>query len=690
MRVVTGDFETYYDADYSLSRMTTEAYLRDARFETIMFTAQVDDEPPRVAWGDAEVRALLEELQLDRDDTVFVAHNARFDGAIIEWHYGIRINALLCTQLLMREVGLSRLMDERLATLAEFLREHGHTVPQKGETVARAAGLHLSDMDEPFRREYEHYCFKDVVIVHEAVGVLLSLCSIDALRAMTMSLEMFTRPVLELDKSLLDEYQAGQQGDRAAALASLAEKLGLPDEETVHQHLRSSNKFAALLERLGVKPPMKLSEKRTARAGTPVYIYAFAKSDVEFQALREHPNPDVVQLVEARLGHNSSITDTRTQAFREIAERGKLPVPLEYARAHTGRYGGSDKINLQNLPKRTGDKTLRSAIVAPEGCEIGGADSSQVEARLLAYAAQERDLLSVFETGGDPYCYMAAAIYGESADDIRRGAKTEHDQAYIMKRNVGKATVLGAGYGMSGRRFGQLLEQQGIALTPTEAQRRQYLATVTTTDAEARGAALADWEAGFHAAEAARVINVYRRQHTKIAAFWRQCEQVLGALVAGRSGHFGGPDGQLFLFDGNHQVFGKRVPGVMLPNGFWLLYPNLRVVNEATPDGRLRPQYVYDFKEGKKFAAKRIYGGALAENLIQGLAFAVLKWQAVRIHERVPVRLNVHDEWMSVYEQSRRDEVRQCYEYWMRAVPPWARGAPLDCEFSCGVNYGAC
>lgn len=993
MRLVTGDFETYFDADYSLRKLTTEQYLRDPRYETIMLAAQVNDDKPEVAWGDRQVRELLGDLQLDRKDTVFVAHNGRFDGSIIEWKYGIKINMLLCTILMMRETGLSRLINESLSSLADFLREQGYPIPRKGHEVTLAAGLHLSDMSAQFRRDYERYCLTDNAILRAAVNCLMPHCSVDALRAMNMSLQMYTRPVLRLDKPLLEEYLAKQQAERQVALETMAHKFDFQDVETFLKQLRSKPKFAALLERLHVEPPMKLSEKKTAKAGQPVYDYAFAKGDLEFKALLEHENPEVVQLVEARLGHNSSINESRTKSFIGVAERGPLPVPLEYAKAHcvpgetevltpdgwvpltdwtggtimqaspngtlqwatatryvgpvvvnwygwadkrypcpfteghtmavrpawgagktgftskpielcsdatriravvsgslvtdaasltadqmrcvmmvqadgsyyaagkalrlhfkkqrkivrcrqrltacnipytesvqadgtttirvlkgtvpgwllnrklltpdlwnqpadvlaaaveesphwdgtikadgtqrytssnkqnaewvataahlsgrkavlstdtqmyvvtlptrardnalldstkftktalfarayctqtqtgfwlaryqgvifitgnTGRYGGSDKINLQNLPKRTGDKTLRKSILAPAGFEIGGADSSQVEARLLAYAAQERGLLSVFETGGDPYCYMAESIYGESSDYIRRMAKEEHVQAYITKRNVGKETVLGSGYGMSGNKFSMRLKQQGIFLQPTTEQRNQFLATVTSVDEKVRQAALVDYEERFHEAESKRINRIYRKKNEKVVAFWNVCERVLGWMVEGRSGYFGGPDGKLFFFDGNHKVFGKRVPGIMLPNGFWLLYHNLRTFQEETANGRLRTQYMYDFKEGRNFMKKRIYGGALTENLIQALAFAVLKWQAVRIHAKLPVRMNVHDEWMSVYLPAQRAAVKQLYEHWMRKVPDWVRNAPLDCEFSFGNNYGEC
>ena len=94
-----------------------------------------------------------------------------------------------------------------------------------------------------------------------------------------------------LDKPLLEDYLAKQQAEREVALETMAHKFDFQDVETFLKQLRSKPKFAALLERLHVEPPMKLSEKKTAKAGQPVYDFAFAKGDLEFKALLEHEKP---------------------------------------------------------------------------------------------------------------------------------------------------------------------------------------------------------------------------------------------------------------------------------------------------------------------------------------------------------------------------------------------------------------
>ena len=48
MKIMTIDFETYYDKDYSLTKLTTEAYVRDPRFEVLMVGIMIDGGEPRI------------------------------------------------------------------------------------------------------------------------------------------------------------------------------------------------------------------------------------------------------------------------------------------------------------------------------------------------------------------------------------------------------------------------------------------------------------------------------------------------------------------------------------------------------------------------------------------------------------------------------------------------------------------
>ena len=668
-RVIAADFETYYNtADgYSLATkdMTTEKYVRDPRFQTICVTATVDGLTIYKAWGHDACRQLLLDLGVERKDTMMVAHNARFDGCVAEMTMGIRINMLVCTMHMMRITGLSRLIGESLRALADFLRSKGYPVPEKGHEVTNANGLRLEDMGPQFREQY------------------------------------------------------------------MGRENGCADVTEFMKLLRSKQKFADLLRNMGVNPPMKESVKATEKkranlsdpawvaktktpkflaqlekegktwdqwAAEPVMDYAFAKKDTEFMELADSLDPKIAALVNARLENNSSQAESRTRRFIDCSERGLFVFALQYANARTHRYGADDGLNQQNLPKHSGDMTLRYSMEAPEGYEIGGADSSQVEARCLAYAAQETKLLNIFETGGDPYSYMANIIYGEPADEIKKWAKMDSHglegeakkrQAELsFMRFMGKKTVLGSGYQMSGNKFALTLRQEGIMLKPSREDVMAWLRMQPQTVVNNKRVLeleFNEYKLNFHLREAKRINWVYRTEHQRIKGFWDMCDWVLSKMCAGESGYFGGPDGCLFHFDGNHQLFGERVPGIQLPNGEWLVYPYLESYKE---DDTGFVKYRFRERKGKSWIEKHIYGGSLTENLIQALAFIILTWQAVRIHEVVPVKGNVHDEWFSVYPAHLRDRVKAVYEMAMRAVPPWVPGLPLNCEFSSGPSYG--
>jgi hypothetical protein len=99
--LITIDFETYYDQDYSLSKISTEEYVRAGLFQTIGFSYKVDDAPPVwVSGGELRVTTALDRLPWA--DSLVLAHNTMFDGAILSWRYGIKPMGWLDTQSMAR------------------------------------------------------------------------------------------------------------------------------------------------------------------------------------------------------------------------------------------------------------------------------------------------------------------------------------------------------------------------------------------------------------------------------------------------------------------------------------------------------------------------------------------------------------------------------------------------------------
>jgi len=608
MNLLTIDFETYYDPTYSLSKMTTEHYIRSDQFEVIGVAVQVNDGEPQ--WFSGTQKDTWKFLQqFDWENSVALAHNAVFDMAILSWRFGIQPKKIADTLSMARaihgtEVGGS------LAALATY-----YGLGEKGTEVVNALGKRRIDFSVEDLSRYAGYCVNDVALTYRLFGCLAGRFPISELNLIDLTVRMFTEPVLELDKTVL--------GMHLFKVRAAKEKL-MSGIEQNKDMLMSNPQFASILRSMGVEPPMKISPT------TGKETYAFSKSDEAFNALLEHESEAVQALVAARLGMKSTLEETRTQRFIEIADRGLLPIPLRYYAAHTGRWGGDDKVNMQNLPRNS---PLKHAICAPSGYVMIDSDSSQIEARTLAWLAEQNDLVEAFDRGEDVYKIMASSIYGKSVDDITKD-----------ERFVGKTTILGAGYGMGAAKFQAQLKNFGVDLPQEECQ---------------------------------RIIRVYRETYPMIPLLWKQAGNALGAIIGDRTA----PLGRV----GALAVEGTK--GIRLPNDLYIKYPNLRWM-ETVENGK--PQYVYDTKKGRATIPNRIYGGKVIENVCQALARIAIGEQMLLIAKKYKVVMTVHDAIACVVPTHEAETAREFVEIAMRIRPKWAPDLPLNCESGVGRTYGEC
>lgn len=389
MQTVVLDFETYYDKDFSLSKVTTEEYVRSPLYETIGVSVKVGDSPIRWITGEDDyIRKELEALHLEQ--CIVVAHNAVFDVAILTWRYGIKPGFIMDTLSLARPImGLSRSCS--LRSLSEF-----YGLGEKGTEIYNTLGKHRADFTKEELDAFGEYCRQDVNLTAKLLPLLLKETNREELELIDTTIRMFTEPVIELDVPLLEKHLAEVQEEKARLL----DLVGHEGREA----FMSNDKFAELLRAEGVDPPTKISEKTGKEA------YAFAKTDDGMRALLEHPNEKVQALASARLGLKSTIEETRTQAFIDIGKRGRMPIQLDYYGAvNTGRWSGKGGINPQNLPR---GGVLRQSMRAPEGYAVVACDSSNIEVRVEATLAGEENLLKVFRAKGDVYCSFGEQIYG--------------------------------------------------------------------------------------------------------------------------------------------------------------------------------------------------------------------------------------------------------------------------------------
>jgi DNA polymerase len=525
-RVVTLDFETFYEKKgYTLSELTTAQYINDPRFQIIGVAASLNGQEP--TWHSSEsnldTRAFLDKYDLEKPGTVVVAHNAIFDGAILEWQLKIKPWMYFCTMMGSRPTVAPYTGRMSLKEVSKYLE-----LGLKGTEVSAAAGLRLRDFDKDSLLRYAAYCIQDVHLCWEIFKKLAPHMPKDEMKLLDLTIKKFTRPKLQLDPKVIDAALHEEITVKAAALAL----TGLEDEST----LMSNPKFADMLTNLGVDPPMKESPT------TGLQTHAFAKSDPNFMRLLHHVNPKVRHAVDARLKWKSTINETRLKRFKGVAActpEAWLAVPILYYGAHPGRFSGLDKLNLQNLGRKS---MLRRAIIAPPGHKVVAGDLSQIEARITAHLAGQTDLVERFryydsiEKGDrDVYCEFGDKVYARTI--------TKNDE---KERFVAKTGVLSLGYQSGAQKFCDSMLGFGV---------EDY----TLQDAKA-------------------VVNTYRSAYPQVVALWQRMEHIIQCMVSGQG----------FELGPIQVLFGQ----IWLPNDMYLTYPKL-----ASAGGRMKYRFGTEWRD---------------------------------------------------------------------------------------------
>ena len=329
------DFETYYDKEYSLSKITTEKYIRCDKFECIGVAVKIGNNPTHFHKDETGIEIIRHILTTTYPNSPVIAQNSAFDMGILAFRYGIHPNFMVDTMVMAKLSGFDRVAGgTSLAKMSAQLEKMGIFNQVKGNEVHNMLGVHAADMTQQQWQAYGDYCKLDVDLTHALYMYMIDKVPTQELIMADITTKMYTQPMFEIDIPLLEDYAVKLESQKQEMLGKINTDLGFENTEELHKHLRSSKKFVALLERLGVAVPMKWSDKQEKM------IPAVSKTDTEFLELLEHDNELVRTLVETKLGTMSSMEQTRTATFLDIASRGLMPIPLRYASAHTGRYGG--------------------------------------------------------------------------------------------------------------------------------------------------------------------------------------------------------------------------------------------------------------------------------------------------------------------------------------------------------------
>ena len=642
--ILVVDFETRWDSkEYTLSKMTTEEYIRSPRFKAFGIGVKFRGEEGSMWIPHSKIPKFLK--RIDWSQTALLAHNAQFDVAILSWVYGIK-PAFIYDSLSMARALRGVEVGNSLAKLAQ---EFG--LPEKGRAVHNTNGL--DELTPEIEQELADYCLHDVFLCEEVFNRLIEGYPESELALIDMTLRMFTEPVLGLDKEMLSAAIVDEREKRESILAQL---------DIEEASLASNPQFAEVLVSLGIEPPTKVSKTTGKEA------YAFAKNDAMFQALLNGSNENVALVCEARLKVKSTLERTRAQRFLDIAGRGTLPVPLNYYGAHTGRWSASkgSSLNLQNLKRGS---FLRKSICAPDGYKLVVADLSQIEPRVLAYLADYKELLDIFASGQDAYAAFGAQMFG-----IPNLSKETHPDL----RQSAKSALLGCGYGMGWASFAAQLLTGFLGAPPTRYDKK--FARVLGVSAEDVNGFISydrnlemmaeiphictQSELLVHCVSAKKIIDKYRSAASPVQSLWTLCNELIEYSLS---------KGKPYT----HKCITFDKESILLPSGLSLRYPDIRSKVENN-----RVQWAYG-EHGKK-----LYGGKLVENIVQAVARCVMTDGMLRIQERYKCVLTVHDEAVVLVPE---DEV-EVAEPWvlaqMTADPWYMPGIPLDAETGSAVRYG--
>jgi DNA polymerase len=613
------DYETYFDKDVSLKKLSYTDYVNHPDFfvwgASLLWMDQPNAAP--LFYNFVELPDVL--ASIDWSQVEMICHNTHFDGYVLHRKYGHHPARYSCTMSMSRAI-----MQGATKNSLDALGQHFNLGRKLGFLNVTKGKKHLTPMEWGMVADG---CNNDVVITKGLYEIFAPQLPEKEHRIIHLTQRMFCIPLLQVDpetaKLALDEDQAEQD--------AIIEATGLTKEQ-----LSKDGLFAEALRNAGIEPPMKPGKPN--KDGTPREIFAFAKTDQAFLDLIEGSDPVAAALCSARQAVQSTIGITRAQRLLNEAARGELPACYLYAGAHTWRWSGGNKMNLQNL-KRGGK--LRLSITAPPGYVLCVRDSSQIEVRTLYRLVGQEDGLAIFAEGRDPYIEMAEFIFQEKievAPDENGELKPVTARGKIL-RFIGKCVVLGCGYQMGPPKF-------------------QYSLSI---------GAIGGMKYEITLEEAQTAVWGYRNKNDRVQMGWEEGKALLTHLCQGRGTYHSWLEG----------VYADADTGRLhIPGGTWFQYPGLHWDTTER-----------QFKYWTVRGPRKIYGGKVIENITQGVARNIIADQTLEIDEIAPVVMLTHDEDVACAPEDRADEVMASMERIMGTAPVWLPGIPLASSGGYARNY---
>lgn len=453
MRTIALDFESYYDGELNIREMGQWHYLRDPRGEIYMVSIVGEGLEPYCGPIDTAPWSRI-------DGCRWVAHNYSFDGQCVE-ALGDRVKArpaeFFCTANLAAFLGSPRDLE---GASHHLLQKEISKDPRK-----KMKGKRWSEVENTeFACEMQRYALDDSYSCLELY-------------------DKYQEKMPEIEKSL------------SRHTVNMAWKGFAVDKDLVDQGIRTlgkvkweaEQKLPWLDEGGGVVLSVKNFRAECVKAGIP-YPESLSEDSEECAVWEQTYGEKVPWVGAMRDWRKSNSYLVKMKVLRNrIRPDGTVAYGLKYFGAHTGRFSGDSRLNVQNLPREAHyGVDLRSCIVPRPGKKFIICDLSQIEPRVLAWLSGNHALLNAVREG-----YAIYEAFAISAN-LWKGTKGTLKKTDPKLYQLAKAMVLGLGYGAGAKKFAYLAKTSyGIEMNETEA---------------------------------ARVVTMYRSKNAKVVAFWRMLE----------------------------------------------------------------------------------------------------------------------------------------------------------------------
>jgi DNA polymerase bacteriophage-type len=597
------DFETYCDLD--LKKVGVHRYTNDPSFKVIAVAWKLDDQGVRSTslMMPAELTALVK-----RPDVRVHAWNAAFETAVLKRLELVPAHPLSCTMQRALAYGLPAKLETAAAALGLKNQKDmaGHRLMLK---MSRPLQPDAPPWTAEHYAQLAAYCGQDVEAEAAASEVIpqlqpeeAALSELDALMntkgelgvdfERVLALQAAARAAEQLDAqrcTVLTDRAVTSPGTQTARLLAWLSSMNvkLPDvaRTTVEEWLATMFRDPENPDAVAVEEVLQI-RLRAARASTRKLVRMLDMSDAHDGSLRGQ-----FQFCGAGRTGRWSGRGVQVQNLPRVPKGFSPDLFASMARAATAKGAGALDAVAAHPVLDCVSLSLRSCLKATDDSRLlWSFDFAQIEARVLAWLAGQRDILAVFASGEDVYSW-AAAQFGS------------------RDRQLGKVLVLALGFGMGASKLrDQAWKSYGVRLTMEQAETFKTL---------------------------------WRRTNGKIVQFWAEMEAAAKYATLNR--------GKVFAVGGSGVAFtcSARTLQMRLPSGRVLYYHKPRLDRDTGSISYWGPEV------GGRWVEQRTWGGKLAENATQAAARDIMAEAMLRAWRRtgaVPC-MSVHDELVYAVEK---------------------------------------